>query len=45
MVVQLDKMLPEYYEVRGWDPIRSIPTREKLLELGLDDIAEGIQAP
>ena len=39
-VVQLDKTLPQYYEARGWDPITSIPTKEKLKELGLDDIAE-----
>ncbi len=32
-VVDLDKMLPEYYEVRGWP--KGIPSREKLAALGL----------
>jgi aldehyde:ferredoxin oxidoreductase len=39
-VVQLDVMLPEYYQHRGWDPSTGIPTKEKLESLGLDDIAE-----
>ncbi|NOY99164.1 MAG: aldehyde ferredoxin oxidoreductase family protein [Chloroflexi bacterium] len=33
-VAELDKMLPEFYEVRGWDE-NGVPTREKLAELGL----------
>lgn len=33
-VVELDKMLPEYYELRGWDK-EGNPTEEKLRELGL----------
>lgn len=33
-VVELEKMLNEYYEVRGWDE-ESIPTDEKLEELSL----------
>jgi len=33
-VVELDKMLPEFYKVRGWDE-NGVPTREKLEELGL----------
>ena len=35
----IDKVLDEYYEVRGWDKNMGVPTREKLSELGLDDIA------
>jgi len=31
----LDKMLDEYYEARGWDKEKGIPTKEKMLELGL----------
>ncbi len=31
----LDKMLDEYYELRGWDK-NGIPTEEKLKELGLE---------
>jgi aldehyde:ferredoxin oxidoreductase len=33
-VVDLERMLPEYYQVRGWGK-NGIPTREKLAELGL----------
>jgi len=34
MVNQLDKMLPEFYKLRGWDE-KGVPTPEKLKELGL----------
>jgi len=34
-VVELDTMLKEYYEVRGWDE-EGIPTEEKLKELGIE---------
>jgi aldehyde:ferredoxin oxidoreductase len=34
-VVDLDGMLLEYYQQRGWDPATGIPTHEKLAELGL----------
>lgn len=34
MVAQLDKMLGEYYEVRGWDE-NGIPSSEKLKELSI----------
>jgi len=33
-VAELDKMLPQYYKVRGWTP-EGIPKEEKLKELGL----------
>jgi len=33
-VVDLDKMLPEYYKTRGWDE-KGYPTQSKLAELGL----------
>ena len=33
-------MLDEYYEVRGWDKRTGIPTKKKLGELGLGDVAE-----
>ncbi|MCX8042850.1 MAG: aldehyde ferredoxin oxidoreductase family protein [Desulfobacterota bacterium] len=36
----LDAMLDDYYTFRGWDVKTGIPTRQKLLELGLEDIAE-----
>ncbi len=34
-VVQLEKTLPEYYKLRGWNE-EGIPTEEKLKELGLE---------
>jgi len=37
---ELNKMLDEYYEVRGWDISTGIPTKEKLIELGLADVAD-----
>jgi len=33
-VVRLDVMLPEYYQLRGWDK-KGVPTLEKLAQLGL----------
>lgn len=34
-VVELDYMLDEYYQARGWDPATGVPRRETLLRLGL----------
>ena len=31
-------MLDEYYELRGWNK-DGVPTREKLIKLGLNDVA------
>jgi len=36
----LDQMLDEYYTARGWDPATGIPTKKKLVELGLENIAD-----
>jgi aldehyde:ferredoxin oxidoreductase len=36
----LKVMLDEYYALRGWNLNTGIPTREKLVELGLDDVAD-----
>jgi aldehyde:ferredoxin oxidoreductase len=41
-VVKLEQTLPQYYRERGWDPEKSLPTKEKLRELGLEDIAEDL---
>jgi aldehyde:ferredoxin oxidoreductase len=35
-------LLRDYYDERGWDLEKGIPTKAKLLELGLDDIAEDL---
>jgi aldehyde:ferredoxin oxidoreductase len=37
----LEVMIDSYYEARGWTPEGLIP-KEKLISLGLDDIAEDI---
>lgn len=34
-IVPLDKMLPRYYKVRGWDK-NGVPTPKKLRQLGID---------
>ena len=38
-VVEIDKMLPEYYEIRSWSFVTGFPKEEKLVELGLLDSA------
>jgi aldehyde:ferredoxin oxidoreductase len=37
-----DNMLEAYYEVRGWDSKTGYPTREKLISLGLEWLAEDL---
>ena len=37
VTVHLDEMLPVYYQSRGWDA-EGVPTKEKLLELGLASV-------
>lgn len=39
-VPDLMNMLSAYYEVRGWDVSTGKPTKEKLIELGLDNVAK-----
>lgn len=38
-----NKMLDEYYELRGWDKETSYPTRKKLNELGLERVANDLE--
>ncbi len=38
-IVKLNQTLPQYYEARGWNPTTGKPRREKIRELGLEDIA------
>jgi aldehyde:ferredoxin oxidoreductase len=40
-VVQLDGLLAEYYQMRGWDKT-GVPTKEKLKELALEKEGEGV---
>ena len=42
--IDMDKILNPYYELRGWDS-NGIPTREKLEELGLGDMADALDIP
>ena len=36
---KLESVMDEYYETRGWNIRTGIPTKEKLEELGLGDVA------
>ena len=36
----MNKLLDEYYKLRGWDKKRGVPTKRKLIELGLNYVAE-----
>ena len=40
---KFNQLLEQYYELRGWDKSSSIPTKAKLLELGLSDAAEELE--
>ncbi len=39
---RFEQMKDEYYALRGWDRETGIPTRQKLVELGLADVAEDL---
>ncbi|HJX24267.1 MAG TPA: aldehyde ferredoxin oxidoreductase family protein [Candidatus Bathyarchaeia archaeon] len=41
-VVELDALLDEYYILHKWNVATGLPTREKLEELGLEDVAEDL---
>jgi len=36
---EIGQLLDEYYELRGWDKALGLPTEQKLIQLGLRDIA------
>jgi aldehyde:ferredoxin oxidoreductase len=40
---KFERMLDEYYDLRGWDRAHGFPTKEKLQELGLGCVIEGMQ--
>jgi aldehyde:ferredoxin oxidoreductase len=42
-IVNLDQMIDDYYECRGWDKKTGFPTRSKLEELRLKDIANDLE--
>ena len=35
-------MLDDYYDERGWEIERGIPTKDKLIELGLADVVDDL---
>jgi aldehyde:ferredoxin oxidoreductase len=41
-VPDIQAMLAAYYQARGWDWASGKPTREKLIELGLDEVAKDL---
>lgn len=41
---ELGRMLDEYYDLHGWDRATSWPTRDTLALLGLDDVADSLEA-
>ena len=38
-----EAMLDDYYDERGWDVKRGIPTKEKLTQMGLQDVAQDLE--
>jgi aldehyde:ferredoxin oxidoreductase len=36
----IDHVLDDYYDLRGWNKVSGIPSREKLIELGLGEVAD-----
>jgi aldehyde:ferredoxin oxidoreductase len=40
---EFENMKSEYYELRGWDVATGFPTRARLEELGLGDIADDLE--
>jgi aldehyde:ferredoxin oxidoreductase len=39
---EIARLLDEYYELRGWDKESGLPTKRKLAELGLGDVADDL---
>jgi len=42
-IFELEPMLNEYYRERGWSVNSGVPTKAKLIELGLIDISENLE--
>lgn len=40
--VDVESLASEYLAARSWDPVTAMPTREKLTELGLEELARGL---
>ena len=41
--VKFEKLLDEYYQLRGWGVKTGTPTREKLIEDGLEDVVADLE--
>ena len=41
-VIPFEEMLAAYYDARGWDKVTGRPSKEKLLELGFNEIARDL---
>lgn len=41
--VDVETLASEYLAARGWDPVTAVPSREKLLELGLKELLNSSQ--
>jgi len=41
---KFEALKTEYYQLRGWDPDNGLQTKEKLHQLGLDDVADELKA-
>ncbi len=41
---EVNRLLDDYYQVRAWDRETGLPTRETLLKLGLDSVADELSA-
>lgn len=41
-VIPFEEMLEAYYDARGWDKATGKPSKEKLLELGLEEVARDL---
>jgi len=42
VIIRINKLLREYYRLRGWDEETGKPSQEKLEELGLNDVAKDL---
>jgi aldehyde:ferredoxin oxidoreductase len=42
ITVDVNRMVAEYYQAMDWDPETGKPSRKKLLELGLEDVARDL---
>jgi hypothetical protein len=36
-------MVKDYLELMDWDPVTTVPSQKRLLELGLDEIAADLK--